>query len=77
MGLRLRGLQVAVWTPLDLDIAMASSSTDTGPASGMDERRKKVLTDYRKRLLESRELEGKVKEREYPHGTRRMASTRF
>lgn len=43
---------------------MASSSTaDAGATGSMDERRKKVLTDYRKRLLESRELEGKVKER--------------
>ncbi|KAJ3326601.1 26S proteasome subunit rpt4 [Blyttiomyces sp. JEL0837] len=35
---------------------------DSGPSSGVDERRAKALSDYRKKLLEHRELEAKVKD---------------
>lgn len=40
----------------------ASGSTSTG---GMDPRRAKALTDYRKKLLEHRELDARLKDRKF------------
>jgi len=39
---------------------MAATTTS---ATGSDDRRAKAIADYRKRLLEHREIEAKVKER--------------
>lgn len=50
---------------MEPDTVASSSSAPAPMATDIDERRKKVLTDYRKRLLESREMEAKVKERAF------------
>jgi hypothetical protein len=58
-----QGVAVATFSLLT-HTHMATASTAVAanqPPSG-DERRQKVLADYRRRLLESRELEDKVKQ---------------